>query len=288
MLFKTIFNVSVLSLSVLFAAHSTAQGRLSESEIGVAMRAIGHEVLKAHNDTTSRVLPIASDGQTHFVQFDTEFIFKASTLALSVDKVVKQYRLASDYIVEMEHCDTGEIIHSYQINGILDANMIACGDREQPLANYKLRLTVLEEMQAAEPITAIGPTSIPIKALGVISALFMIGFFIIAYRKKSEPTVDLHLIPIGSYRFDPHKMLLLNGEQSTSLTSKESELLTLLHQSVNATISRDDLLHKVWGDKGDYIGRTLDVFISKLRKKLEGDPNVKITNIRGVGYRLVV
>jgi DNA-binding response OmpR family regulator len=47
-------------------------------------------------------------------------------------------------------------------------------------------------------------------------------------------------------------------------------------------------LNKVWGDEGDYIGRTLDVFISKLRKKLEADSSIKIVNIRGVGYKLVM
>jgi DNA-binding response OmpR family regulator len=53
-------------------------------------------------------------------------------------------------------------------------------------------------------------------------------------------------------------------------------------------VERDEILNKVWGDDGDYVGRTLDVFISKLRKKLEADACVKIVNIRGVGYKLVV
>jgi hypothetical protein len=58
--------------------------------------------------------------------------------------------------------------------------------------------------------------------------------------------------------------------------------------SVNATVERDDILKSVWGDDGDYVGRTLDVFISKLRKKLEADSNIKIINIRGIGYKLVL
>ena len=56
---------------------------------------------------------------------------------------------------------------------------------------------------------------------------------------------------------------------------------------VNTTVERDVILNMVWGDEGDYVGRTLDVFISKLRKKLEADSSVKIVNIRGVGYKLV-
>ena len=62
----------------------------------------------------------------------------------------------------------------------------------------------------------------------------------------------------------------------------------LLYQKANTTVERDIILNKVWGDEGDYVGRTLDVFISKLRKKLETDSTIKIVNIRGVGYKLVI
>ena len=64
-------------------------------------------------------------------------------------------------------------------------------------------------------------------------------------------------------------------------------MLKLLNESANTTVPKEVLLNKVWGDEGDYIGRTLDVFISKLRKKLEADPELKIINARGVGYKLI-
>lgn len=83
-------------------------------------------------------------------------------------------------------------------------------------------------------------------------------------------------------------MNLLFADTKIELTSKEADLLSLLHSSANTTIAREQILEIVWGDEGDYIGRTLDVFISKLRKKLEDDPSVKIVNIRGVGYKLIL
>ena len=64
-------------------------------------------------------------------------------------------------------------------------------------------------------------------------------------------------------------------------------MLILLHQNINTTLEREQILKEVWGDEGDYVGRTLDVFISKLRKRLKADDNVKIVNVRGVGYRFV-
>jgi DNA-binding response OmpR family regulator len=65
-------------------------------------------------------------------------------------------------------------------------------------------------------------------------------------------------------------------------------LLLLLHESANTTVAREVILNRVWGDNGNYVGRTLDVFISKLRKKLEADSGVKIVNTRGVGYKLLI
>lgn len=76
--------------------------------------------------------------------------------------------------------------------------------------------------------------------------------------------------------------------KKVELSGKESELLSLLYNHKNETLERDEILAFVWKDEGAYVGRTLDVFISKLRKKLSADQAIKILNIRGVGYRLVI
>ena len=100
--------------------------------------------------------------------------------------------------------------------------------------------------------------------------------------------MDLNTVTIGDFKFDSRKMeLSLNGK-TIELTSKECALLQLLYDSANNTVERDTILRMVWDDEGDYVGRTLDVFISKLRKKLEADSKVKIANIRGIGYKLIV
>ena len=96
------------------------------------------------------------------------------------------------------------------------------------------------------------------------------------------------MISLGEYQFDKRNTELLIEQQRIDLTSKESDLLILLYNAVNTTVEREVILNMVWGDEGDYVGRTLDVFISKLRKKLEFDSKVKIVNIRGIGYKLVM
>ena len=86
-------------------------------------------------------------------------------------------------------------------------------------------------------------------------------------------------IKLGQFVFDYRNATLQIGEQQTELTSKEADLLKLLHSSLNNPVRREMLLAEIWEDEGNYVGRTLDVFISKLRAKLQADANVKIMNI---------
>jgi DNA-binding response OmpR family regulator len=91
----------------------------------------------------------------------------------------------------------------------------------------------------------------------------------------------------GKYTFTPHSGLLLFGTKQTQLTSREAALLQLLAGHKNQTVERQHLLLKIWGQHDFFTGRSLDVFITRLRKYLSGDPAVSIMNVRGIGYRLV-
>jgi DNA-binding response OmpR family regulator len=71
-----------------------------------------------------------------------------------------------------------------------------------------------------------------------------------------------------------------------SLTDKECKVLELLHKNFGELIPREKLMQEVWINEGVITGRSLDMFISKLRKKLSADPDLRITNIHGKGYRL--
>jgi DNA-binding response OmpR family regulator len=78
------------------------------------------------------------------------------------------------------------------------------------------------------------------------------------------------------------------GEETISLTDKESRILTLLNRNIEQLTLREELIQHVWTDEGVITGRSLDMFISKLRKKLSADPDLRITNIHGKGYRLEI
>lgn len=93
---------------------------------------------------------------------------------------------------------------------------------------------------------------------------------------------------IGSYTFNYPRQTLTRNEQPRKLTPREADLLRLLCKSVNHTVRREDALREIWDDDGYFAGRSMDVFVSKLRKYLKDDPKVEILGIHGKGVRLVV
>lgn len=93
---------------------------------------------------------------------------------------------------------------------------------------------------------------------------------------------------IGNYVFSLSGLKLTLNNTSVSLTQREAELLAFLIIHTGTILKRDDILNKVWGNDHFFSSRSLDVFISRLRKLLKDDPLVKIENIHNIGYRLVV
>lgn len=93
---------------------------------------------------------------------------------------------------------------------------------------------------------------------------------------------------IGSYEFDSTLRQISRGDEKQKLSPKESDLLKLLCQNMNELLPRETALRKIWGEDGYFTARSMDVFITKLRKYLSGDPNIEIKNIHGSGFLLEV
>jgi len=93
---------------------------------------------------------------------------------------------------------------------------------------------------------------------------------------------------IGKYTFDAANQLLAFADKRIELTYKESELLIMLYEKKNNIVKRDEILIKLWADNSYFKGRSLDVFISRLRKYLKYDDNVILENVHGIGFRLKI
>ena len=95
-------------------------------------------------------------------------------------------------------------------------------------------------------------------------------------------------LSIGALAFDPHKSILYSSTGEKKLTTKENALLTLLARNVNEVLDRQATLRAVWGDDNYFNGRSMDVYIAKLRKLLSEDPAIEIMNIHGIGFKLII
>lgn len=104
--------------------------------------------------------------------------------------------------------------------------------------------------------------------------------------KRTESILEN--IQIGLYHFQPKSLLLTSAESKVTLTEKESKLLHYLYANKERLITRDEILTFMWPDTSYFSGRSMDVFITRLRKHLIGDPEIHIESIRGMGFNFIV
>ena len=123
------------------------------------------------------------------------------------------------------------------------------------------------------------------KPFSMEELLLKIRIFLKRSLNISEANNDQNCYKVGRFNFYFDSLILdCNGERKT-LTYKEAELLRYFCDNPNKVLSRSDILTQVWGSDDYYLGRSLDVFISRLRKYLSSDENIKILNLHGIGFR---
>lgn len=300
----SVFKYFVIIWSVF--ALQFAQAETKDQRIKVELRTISHEFLLQLYDTTSRILPIEKVDGRYEVRFEKEFSFEPDLLLFAVFKAYEENTILEDFIVEVEHCQTQAIVHSFKASSTREKSMAPCRMRELPPDCYIIYFTEVED-NTPLPITNASitkaedkPEDIPLLIYIVLISFVAIVLGSLLRKKKTKETIETeeelpsnliqsnHIITLGEFLFDKKRMTLTRADKTTELSVKETDLLFLLYTNENKTLEREFILNQVWEDEGNYVGRTLDVFISKLRKKLESDSNIKITNVRGVGYRFVI
>lgn len=286
-----------------FCNNGLAEKEKIDTDIQLAMRMIGHQLLLISGDSSSRVLPIQKDGNRYEIPFEVEFEFSPELLVHFVEEAVQKLPEVQHYLVEVESCTTNEIVYTYKIGNSKESTILSCQGRGLPKDCYIVYITFLNDYTVDFVASNYYPSHKKTYAetpkdntflisLGIITPLLLIGFLVFGRKKSSEIEHKIkpnpNLISIGKYQFDKGTLKLSIDNQTVELSGKEANLLLLLQKNINTTLEREQILKEVWGDEGDYVGRTLDVFISKLRKRLKADENIKIVNVRGVGYRFVV
>ena len=107
-------------------------------------------------------------------------------------------------------------------------------------------------------------------------------------RVRGKKNKESSVYRVGNFTFDTQKQLLTIGDKQTKLTTKENKLLALLCSHANEILQRDFALKTIWIDDNYFNARSMDVYITKLRKHLKDDPQIEIINIHGKGYKLII
>ena len=280
---KTKYVIALLLLvliSLVFFVNTNSDFDLSRRE--VLLRRIGHEILLQSGDSTSRVLPIKKIAENEYqISFEKEFAFVTDSLVNTTKRLLAKDYQVSDYVVNVINCDNSSVAYGYVISKNKKEDVLACVGRKQPIACYKINI----KFKTSDVVIA----NYKYYLVG-LAFLLLIGFIFWKLKPKKElPKIDNNnLFTFGSVVFDAQKRQLEINEKTIDLTATETRLLLIFASSPNETIERSRLQKEIWEDEGVIVGRSLDMFISKLRKKLELDPNINIVVVRGKGYKLEV
>ena len=245
----------------------------------VALRDIGNTLLLSNQDSTSLILPITKiDKEKYELSFQNELSIKPDSLVIFVENSLDKANLQEHYLVEVIQCSDREVAYSYEMKNEEEESIIPCAGRALPLNCYTIQIGFVNGKEHS---------SIVYMWL-IVPLLIILGFLYKHQKKTIKPAVDNLFYTIGNYKFDKDQSKLLYIEKEIGLSKKECELLEILCDNLNDVVKRDELSKRVWEDHGVFVGRSLDTYISKLRKKLNEDTSIKITNVHGVGYKLEV
>lgn len=283
LLIPVILLGGVLFLSAAMFIKQSPKEEFLETRAALVVRQIGHRLLLHSGDSTSRVLPVKQLGNGHFqLEFQSQLSFVPDTLVNLVRKGIANNELPLDYLVNVFECNTNRIVYGFEI-GAAYKEIVPCLGRTQPKGCYTIQISFIDFQE--RNFDNYSPFVI---ALLGMSLLVVAGR---TYLRKEKKEVNIKItdgVSIGIYSFSAANQVLLCKEETIELSVKETKLLSLFSERQNQLISREELQKKVWEDDGVITGRSLDMFISKLRKKLKNDPSIQIINVHGKGYKLEV
>ncbi len=125
-----------------------------------------------------------------------------------------------------------------------------------------------------------------VKPFSIEELLLKIEIFLT--RSKKNGTQDKSIYTLGNYQFNAANYLIYKDGEKITLTQRESQLLQLFLENKDKVLKREEILKKLWGNDDYFLGRSLDVFISRLRKILAKEKNITIENLHGIGFRFSI
>ncbi len=278
--------IGALIISFVVFIKEDPKEEFSEKRAALVVRQIGHKLLLYSGDSSSRVLPIKQLSSGVFqLEFQNHFSFVPDTLVKIVRSNLAQINLPVGYYVNVFDCASNEVVYGFEISPNYN-EIVPCMGRVQPIGCYTIQIAFID-FPSSQNLGSYYPLFI-IALFGLSLVVFVGRRNYLKKEKKDDSLTIVDGVLIGQYSFSLSSQLLRFNSETIELSDKEAKLLSIFADQQNQLISREELLKKVWEDDGVFTGRSLDMFISKLRKKLKNDSCVQITNVHGRGYKLEI
>lgn len=277
------YNLVILMCFASILSCSSARENQFSEVVKVSLREVGHKLLLTNQDSTSIVKPILVLEELKFqLSFKEQLFIQPDSLVAIIKSSFNKADLPQNYLTEVLNCQDNEVAYSYEMKQQIETGIIPCGGRNLSKACYTIQVRFL-----SAPYSTTNYTSFFILSIGIL--LLLIAYLFL--KRKQFPQnkhTNEDFATIGVFQFYPTQNKLIKEAKVINLSKKECELLEIFIAKPNQIIKRDELIKKVWEDKGVIVGRSLDTYISKLRKILKDDTSVKLTNVHGIGYKLEI
>jgi hypothetical protein len=265
------------------------EGSRFAENANLALRRTAHQLLLANGDSTSAIRPIQRvDINTYSFEVDSLFGYEAlpEILQASLD----MYHIKNTYTVSVLDRQNRQIQLGYHVLDLAQPGGVTCGGRRRSAGSYVINVSF-----QPEPVKESGTGNWWVLPFGSLLAAF--GY--IVWKRKLKTRGDRVLVsnpgakptlsyPFGNSMLDMANLLLVSANTTYNLTYREAKLLNLFTMNPNRVLDRDFILKSVWEDEGIIVGRSVDVFVSRLRKLLANDQHVRISAVHGIGYRMDV
>lgn len=186
-------------------------------------------------------------------------------------------------IINKEHFDICVLdVMLPKMDGFTLAENIRKSDKQVPILFLTARSLQEDKIKGLE----LGAEDYVTKPFSIQELMLRIEVILRRNNSGKPVAAQSKINSIGNYSFDFQKLTLAINGNLQSLTFREAEVLKYLSERPDQVIRRDELLKAIWGDDDYFMGRSLDVFISRLRKYLSSDPVIRIDNVHGVGFRM--
>ncbi|MBL7783480.1 MAG: response regulator transcription factor [Saprospiraceae bacterium] len=263
--------------------HSTLKNTRPDyfgDKVNLALRRTAHYLMAASGDSTSTIAPVEKTADNTW-QIRMERNLNYDLLPSVLQESLERHNIHEDYDVEVLKCRDSTLQLGYNFFDFQREGVVPCGGRDLSPDCYNLVVRFLPETRTAGNNGLVWALA----ASGLLTGIFLTARW---RRKKTAPVgeVSSGVIQLGNSSFHPANQTLQSGRQLHKLTYREAKLLHLFASNPNQLLEREFILQSVWADEGILVGRSVDVFVSRLRKLLRDDPTVRITAVHGVGYRL--